>query len=643
MLMHIVLLCVAHFTSGLENILRSIAFDKHLLTVNIVNNHVNSSSSFGLISTANLSRTTLIVENNFNETRERRFQLKRSAGFRYSQPSNIIFLLIHCKNFFRFDLTEQFKQHRPVYALHSSVIFIITELPSKTKMLRKCSLTNREFDEFAKYSATKFFINLTKSFSNVSLLSSQFSRRITPIKPEFILSNSLINSVKTHGLLFKTGDGYSVGVSVYLSESEFFEPQNYGNDRLACRKKLLFKSVKSYFCTFDIMAVSELGSVHNLSMQVLNFHNGTELKGARSKFNSQMILNKKSFKIDSILRKQSLPQSLFFLLYYPEQLVYCRNLRIGTVFHPNFKTWTGPLSREIWIPALVTIIMFFMVPKYRSKVLTIVGMFLRQSQSRSLTKTGSRKLILASLLGMVMCMLYENMLVSFVVVPEALSTFQTSKQMLLAGYKIFWWARNYADPKGYMQDLQRRGLAPQHINISFYYYTSDRSPKLCEKAEKMNQSDVEVAVFSYSGNVDFTIQGLERCFIKSGCRKRCYSVPDMIMGLPIFWEIHGVSRVWLEETLVRLRESGFKERWNHWSQYNYKLFQKYSHRVKKRHFDRINISKIAAIVILWICLNLFCGVVFILEKKWTNLRTSMLTMFEPKQSSRLAPIRVSSI
>lgn len=613
--LYVFLLFVAHNSTSIKAFTKLLNPEKHLLTLSSVNQLETTASD--ILSKIEFFRNSKEVSKCILETPTEKGIIKfKPPGFRYSQPNHVILFLMPCEKTYTAAVIEMLEAHRRICMLPSAVVLILKYFASETFIKHQCTFATTNLPDLVKYSATKYFVDLSANALSLNLLSEQLSAKYRSELARFHLLGSLKNSMETHRILYKIGTGYSVGVSVYLPYPQFFEPNKYGNDRHACHEKLLFKSINSYYCVFDVMSVTQLGLVHNLSLHLLNIRNRTEQRWAKTMFDGQYILNRKSSALESVTSNQTLTQSLFFLLYYPEQLVYCKDSVSKDYFQLNFKTWTGPLSRELWVTALVVIIVISFVPKYRKRFFAMLGMFLRQSQTHKFYKNSSRLLIVLAIIGMIMCTLYENMLVSLVVAPEIFPTFQTIKEILLAGYKILWWVRGYTTPETwYGQDLLRWGLSIQQINTSFYIYASARQPNICQKAEILEQA---VAAFSYSGNVQFTIQGLERCMSSCGQKKSCYSVPDQILGLPIFWEIHGITRIWLLETLERLREGGLKDRWDQWSQYNYKLLNKFfdnyqSSLVRNNRFDQIDLSKIVAIGIVWTTLNLIAVLVFILE------------------------------
>lgn len=531
------------------------------------------------------------------------------TSLRFSQPYNILISIIpttgNCTSF----VIDQIQNNRRVsMKIRSVYLYIIFNSATKNN----CKHLDLNSPMLSKYSSTKYLIDFSLPEITVKLFSFALSNGWNASDSERILNNSLEDPVLNHRLLFRVGSQYPVGITVYTPYPEFFRPSYFGNDRFACWKKLLFKSLKARYCVYDVMSAIYLGYMHNLTVSLLDHRNKTEVDYAKRSFSEQYVLNDKSSELTALKEHQPTPQVLQFLLYYPEQLVYCpEHYKLTDL---NVTTWTEPISVELWVPLLILLLVISVLPAYRNWAVSIFGLFIRQSQNVILSKSGSTKLILVCIVGMVLCTLYENKLVSLTVAPPTFTTFQSIKEALEAGYKIIWWDKTVtATAEEWLgQDLEMRGITKEQISTSFYTIYDENPPTNCRYAELLS---TQYTLLKGTQKIQVLLQRLENCLLNLGRNNKCFSVPDAILNLPFYWDLHGINGVWMLETLERFCENGLKNQWNDWSTWNYKRFVGYFEGVSmNRNFDEINLNKLTVIFFGWALSCLASIVVFVLEQ-----------------------------
>lgn len=591
-----------------------ISLEIHSLIINCYNRECYQVNN--LINISGQSNSLLLTVNT-NHT-PNSFANKRTTAFRFSQFNDIIFWETSCNQVHRHYIRNQLRIYDYISSRITSVLLFVVFNPNPSSSMASCKDRILQSSALHKYPSLKFLIDTSsKNFHLVYLMSSKFSGTFFSMQSRNILAMSLKNPVITQRKLFKTGSFYQVGVAVYAPNNQFFQKENFANDRHACYTKLLFKSSLAHFCTFDILYVSQLGVTHNVSMQILNLRNKTEMSWIKSGFEGQYFLNNKSFELDAVLNNRSISMALHFLFYFPEVLLYCPQNSIDHKLFLHLQTWAAPFSTDLWTLIVGSLVFATVLRSYRRRLTSAFGMFLRQSQRLSFSKIHVKKLIFASIVGSQLCMLYENMLVSLAVVPPLPKTFQSIKEILLSGYKIIWWERNFTPPeRWYGPDLEMRGLSKEQIENAFYKYNDVEPPSFCRRAELLlNNTKVS---FGFTKTITYTIQTFQQCMKAMGHHNKCYAVPDSVPGLPIFLDLNGIAREWFRATLETLRESGIKNAWNRWSDFNFKIFFKHTDLDSKHpnpsNYEPIDLGSLFIIFTMLFSFNAYSMFVMIIEK-----------------------------
>lgn len=158
-----------------------------------------------------------------------------------------------------------------------------------------------------------------------------------------------------------------------------------------------------------------IGSKHNVTVEILHVRNRTELNKAKTQFQGQYILNNKSSQLEDGPdenngdRTKLLPQSLYFIQYSPEQLVYCQQKQDHeNLFKHSLAYWIAPLHRDVVIFVLFLIIAFTLVSRHfktKCSFLTTFGLFIRQSQPTIFLHMDSRWFLIITLIGMFTCVI----------------------------------------------------------------------------------------------------------------------------------------------------------------------------------------------------------------------------------------------
>lgn len=223
---------------------------------------------------------------------------------------------------------------------------------------------------------------------NVRLLCNDYCEEHSETLNASIIREIINDPVGVHNLHFFNANQKVVQASVFARFWFYFEPDGYGNDRLAC-SRFVMKSIHMKYCTYEIMASITLSEVHNVSVLPYSKQKTSEAHLINTSIRGQYILTS----IQYINHKDlfHFKRSGFqFANYVAKKVVYC--LVIGEHKNAiNHTIWLNPFGFEIWIVIIIFIIalplpfitmrnsMEKTVQSILQDVLHLIGMFFRVS------------------------------------------------------------------------------------------------------------------------------------------------------------------------------------------------------------------------------------------------------------------------
>lgn len=458
---------------------------------------------------------------------------------------------------------------------------------------------------------------------------------------------------------FRMGHGEKIASIVFGLYPGYFSPEHCGDYGDFGKLRYDWRRYRYLHCSSDLMLATLVGTIHNLSVSVLNTRSAKQTNRGLSDFHGQFTRNGMS---QFFGKKENLGvsmQTLFFLYFFPKRLLYCKRGLVNKtyVWLDYAKRWTRPFSEEIWLFILIAIAILpmYALAMHRSNptpVLTSLGSLLGQSAN---LKRNNRLLLVVFVIGLFLAISYGNELTSIAVVIPRIFIFQSVKEFLADGYKVLWFRASTSTSDWYKHDLMMKGVLEKDVLEYFRGIGSDTyAPPTCEVRKIL---DGKFALIMSVTKIVSTSQELKRC--RGRDYIDCYPVPDDLMGLPFLWEIHTKNRNWIKETLERTRQTGLMERWNEWAKFSFKLLNKYEMDEKKylagdfssalrgtSKYNNITKNDLDIVIVvglacLFVSLVVFMFEIFVRRPCSRMSLTFPLSVIGAKSNSRLRPLKLT--
>lgn len=270
-----------------------------------------------------------------------------------------------------------------------------------------------------------------------------------------------------------------------------------------------------------------------------------------------------------------------FSTYDAKKAVYCLDVQKNK-YAFNFSTWLKPFQFDIWIVIFVFLMILPMpfvsmqnslkqiLGNIVNDVLILLGIFFSVALPIDIKKR--MMYIGVSILGFFLCGIYENIILSRVVLSPKPTKYLNLASILSDEYKIVWFNKTvFLPPQMEFEGFFKLHRLNHLLNSSFHEIKL-KMPYLQTKAHYLALKNM---IFSDESNLPYQLPYFEKT-IKFDTEKdtRCFTLPEQIESSPSFWEIYTLNRYWLMKSINRMRESGLTEKWDYCSNWANKLESK---------------------------------------------------------------------
>ncbi len=517
--------------------------------------------------------------------------------------------------------TIHLKKYSNKYASNCNAIFQSADVPSsfpflstffyfllhiKTVVMYLSAFHNFEHNSLAPMEINAPILKLViyperlanKDNLNVLFLCNNYCKEHSETLQTNIILKAIHDPVGTHKFHFWNSNKKVLPASVFARFWFYFEPEAYGNDRYAC-SRLVMKSINMSYYTYEVMATITLSEIHNISILPYSQAKTFETRLIEESMKGQYVLTAVRY-IDYEYLPYFKLSGFQISTYDDKKAAYCK----VTGEHRGYidsSTWLSPFRFEIW---LITLILLLVLPisfcsPYKINLIKtlignvlydsvdLIGVFVRVSVPIHVTKR--HVYIVASLVGLFTCGIYENFILSGVVQSAEPTKYSSLGSILSDGYKIIWFNKTSSIPpeKEFMSVFKLYRL--NHLLNSSFYEIKSGMPNLKTKALFLAQNFV---LFCDEISLPLKLADFEkRIKLDVENDARCFALPESIDPSPFFWEIYTVNRYWLIKSIIRMSESGLSDKWDHWANWAYQLNLKLF--VKRDHIsDTITLHKL---------------------------------------------------
>ncbi|CAL8088357.1 unnamed protein product [Orchesella dallaii] len=359
-------------------------------------------------------------------------------------------------------------------------------------------------------------------------------------------------TVDIHKSIFWNAQGARVNAIIYIPVIDYFTV--HSKDLYICAKLV---GNKSKYCNRDLMSVIELSYLHNTSFNVISRANRTQAR-----------------KVDRTNNGN--------------QLIYCNYPGnhhwswSASAFHLDYHLWTSAFPFEFWLLLIILIFTSFCTsvwlnsfgkPQLTTVLFQLVAILIGQEASgRNTVFQRKTFTIIVSLLGMIFCALYENVITSCVTAPLPAKAYENLKELLDGGYKILWFSHYSSLPYGaFERDFVTLGI-PHKINSSFHEVPGT-NVSIRRKSRYLSK---KFAIIDDSRTADTSRIGIQMTIKKEVLTDKsidlqCHKVKKKSRPRLLHWEIYTMNRHWLIKSLQRLEDSGLPARWDEWANWNFRI------------------------------------------------------------------------
>lgn len=411
---------------------------------------------------------------------------------------------------------------------------------------------------------------------NIKLLCNDYCKDYSETLHTTIIRKFINDPIGSHKLYFWNANQRVVPAAIFARYWIYFEPDVYGNDRFAC-SRLVMKSLDMAFCTYEILGTLTLAKVHNISIIPYSKLKASEFSMIDTSNAGQYILTSVRYlNYKELFYYQQ--TRLQFSTYGAKRAVYC--LIIGehksTI---NFSIWLNPFQFEIWIIVCIFLIVLplpsvsitysvnQLLDNLLNDLIYMFGIFFRAGIPIHINKRIA--FISVSFLGVFVCGVYENVILSQVVLSPKPTEYVSLASILSDGYKIIWFNKTaILRPEQEFQDTFLL-LHLNHLLNSSFHEIKAEMPSFRTTALYVVR---KYLTFSDESNLPLLLPLVENLIkLNTGKIPRCFTLPELINRSPSFWEIYTVNIYWLMKSIMVMRESGLTEKWDHWASWANKL------------------------------------------------------------------------
>lgn len=404
-----------------------------------------------------------------------------------------------------------------------------------------------------------------------------------------------------HNSLFRTGNGrhaqaQNIGIPSYFG----LVHKSY---RGICSKIVgTAKSNQlSLYCDENILAVIQLATSHNMSVELLSPAEKIVQNPGTQFFIQYSVFTKGN---QSVLTSLDLSNTIFSRDAY-WSLIYCK----PKFAEASYKLWMNGYPHELWI--ILAIPSIIAICKNFHSITFLAAIMLGQEIS-----SFSRKMLFLMIFAFFARSLYENTITSDIIVPAEPQTYTSLREMMQDNVKILVrqsLLHNMPFDKVARTEF-RESQIENMLNDSYEITRGDDSDDDITIQKMQRTEGTQSAYVAAEKRVKLLSNRISILLLnETGMCYPCFKLDQRFNPAFDLWLIHTLNRCWLAESLSRMRDSGLLSVWDNWRVSIYLLKSKLILRIVEaqfleRNFQVVQMSHLFSVVLL--CLAIFYVGVF---------------------------------
>lgn len=548
----------------------------------------------------------------FSESHQSR--MPRSAlTSRYTQPSYLIFSrysLAHISSMFNVTY-HQGEMVSTVYLryLHehddlNSVLQSLTEFVLPYINVIILELVTKDNLSVRKY--FRYYIAVATGCDGVNCM--EFVRIDTQNFLRHIKAPVLI-----HKACFQQGNGRNVPALVTVNLSYFYYSWMYKDPSVCASFAGTAKDNKiAQMCNYQIMVITELARIHNISFHVL------KRRDFQIEKYPEFLLTYVGVHADHI--------SHFFAGSGANYVFYCKTTNVGSLL--NYRVWTDAFPWPVWVLVILASLILMLV--FSGTKIFSMGLFqqflsylaaaLGNDLQVAFSSQKNAKFIIFIFLAFFVRSLFENNVTSLLIIPEKPHLYSNLKELLNDQVKIVVFGSQLIVGHHVGLDLHLAGVSA-NLNSSFIFINRSSNiksrlhylanPQGGKYAALMDSSSLAEDHYKYSMEIVITSGRLD---------VSCNHLDKPLTPMFIFWLSTIINKHWIFETLHRIRDTGLENAWERWARnlrvlrHKLKYHKDEQRIVADRMMDVIDMKKIGSIGIF--CCGVCCIASLLFAAEW---------------------------
>ncbi|CAL8136906.1 unnamed protein product [Orchesella dallaii] len=256
--------------------------------------------------------------------------------------------------------------------------------------------------------------------------------------------------------------------------------------------------------------------------------------------------------------------------------LYCdRNKYYTTRWSIQFKVWYEPFTLQIWLMILFSFISVGILLKidcnvkiWMNSALNFLSSVFGQSDIMY------RRYYVSACCIALICLLYENSLLSIISVNSNPKSIRTLKELVNSNYKLIWLTKLIpaTKPGDYFEpSFKTFGIDARNSKI---FYVIHNVSTLTDVSVQIAGAKEKLAMMNSLSKSDFILKDLTKKLRMVEPSFVCKRVKQTLNPKLYFWKVNAENRNWVFRKISHMLESGLYTQWNKWSDWSHLLSQR---------------------------------------------------------------------